>query len=195
MSDTSPTHPLNKDSLRQRILTARSQFDAHTIHHRSGVIQRALLQSSAFENADKIAAYSPIRNEVETQAIAEGAWKMGQQIFFPRWNPETRSISLAQAEADTPLIKMPWGTMEPEVEADELFPANEMDLIIVPGVVFDEQGFRIGYGYGGYDRFLKHFEGARVGLAFEMQVVDSLPRDTHDIACTQVISETRIIEA
>ena len=62
-------------------------------------------------------------------------------------------------------------------------------LVIVPGVVFDKHNHRIGYGKGYYDDFLKEFSGKKIGLAFELQVLEDIPRDDWDIRLDKVISE------
>jgi 5-formyltetrahydrofolate cyclo-ligase len=67
-------------------------------------------------------------------------------------------------------------------------------LIIVPGVAFDERGFRVGYGKGYYDRFLnKHSDYTKIALAYEMQILTEIPNDEYDVAMNRIITEERII--
>ena len=79
------------------------------------------------------------------------------------------------------------------IEAAKIDP-KEIDLIIVPGIVFDLRGFRIGYGEGYYDRLLKSAGVPKIGLAYEFQMRDKLPKESHDVCVDKIITENRIIE-
>ncbi len=67
---------------------------------------------------------------------------------------------------------------------------KDIDLVIVPGIVFDKQNHRIGYGKGYYDNFLKDFKGKTIGLAFKMQILEIIPKDEWDVRLDRVISES-----
>jgi 5-formyltetrahydrofolate cyclo-ligase len=69
---------------------------------------------------------------------------------------------------------------------------GEIDIVVVPGVGFDGEGYRLGFGKGYYDRTLKTYEGLVIGLAYDFQIVDRLPRESHDARCDWVVSESRI---
>ena len=75
----------------------------------------------------------------------------------------------------------------------ELVEKKNIDLIVVPGVVFDRQGYRIGFGGGYYDRYLSDFEGKRIALAFDEQVIEAVPRESHDLPVHILITETERI--
>jgi 5-formyltetrahydrofolate cyclo-ligase len=94
-----------------------------------------------------------------------------------------------------------YGILEPKMEKDREVDPAQLDIIIVPGVAFDRKGFRIGFGKGFYDRFLETYRDSLgreskqsfcIGLAFEMQIVDSLPRDAYDEKVDLVITEDNI---
>jgi len=71
---------------------------------------------------------------------------------------------------------------------------TDADLIIVPGAAFDEQGNRIGYGAGFYDKLLKQYQGITAALAFEVQIVPHVPANAHDVPVRMIVTEKRIIE-
>ncbi len=84
-----------------------------------------------------------------------------------------------------------WGIPEPK----PLIPAklDEIDLMVMPGAAFDEQGNRLGYGAGFYDRLLSAFEGTTVALAFEAQILSKVPSDPHDAPVKKIVTEKRVI--
>lgn len=72
---------------------------------------------------------------------------------------------------------------------------KNIDLILVPGIAFDKEGHRIGYGFGYYDRFLRRVPKAiKIGLAFDLQIVDKIPREMHDVPVDLIVTEERVIE-
>jgi 5-formyltetrahydrofolate cyclo-ligase len=87
-----------------------------------------------------------------------------------------------------------YGILEPRADSVKEISINEIDLIIVPGVGFDESGYRIGHGKGYYDNLLKISKSAMyIGLAFEFQIVKKIPIESHDLPVNIIITENRII--
>ena len=86
--------------------------------------------------------------------------------------------------------------LEPKEPYTREFNPDKLDLVIVPGIVFDKKGHRIGYGYGYYDRFLKLLgkNVKKIGFAFEFQLVDKIPEEQHDVPMDVVITEKRVLE-
>lgn len=77
---------------------------------------------------------------------------------------------------------------EPIVEETQLVVAEQIDIMIVPGVVFDKKGFRIGFGGGYYDRYLERYNGVTISLAFDTQIVNSVPIEPHDLPVDIIIT-------
>ena len=86
--------------------------------------------------------------------------------------------------------------LEPRDNFIREFGLKKLDLVIVPGIVFDENGYRIGYGYGYYDRFLKKLDKnvKKIGLAFEFQLVGKIPEERHDVPVDIVVTEERVLK-
>ncbi len=184
----------DKDSIRQQILKKRTSLDAATVRNLSHFIQEAVLESNQFKNSSKIAVYDGIRNEVRTNKIIRLSMKSGKEVFFPHWDPDQLAIRFFKATDITQLEKKNWGTREPQPDPDTEISVQELDFILIPGVSFDKQGYRLGYGYGGYDRVLAGVTHRSCGLAYDFQIVDQLPIEPHDVPCAQVITEKRHIE-
>ena len=83
--------------------------------------------------------------------------------------------------------------MEPNPAESTPVALSDVDLAIIPGVAFDERGNRLGYGMGYYDRLLSRFKGSTVALAFELQILPSVPREEHDVRVGKIVTEKRVI--
>ena len=118
------------------------------------------------------------------------AQKMAKLILSLRYRISIKGIEAVAAKGKK-------GILEPKKEYYRLFPPEDIDLIIIPGVVFDLSGNRIGRGFGYYDNFLgKVCSSAEIiALAFEMQIVKKIPNDKNDIPVHKIITEKRIINS
>ena len=100
-------------------------------------------------------------------------------------------MTFHQVTSKTPLSKGAFGILEPSTDAPELSP-EDLDLILCPGLAFSTSGLRLGQGGGYYDRYLTKASRAKlVGIAFDLQVRNSIPGDPHDISMHEIISESR----
>lgn len=176
-----------KKIIRKTLLAKRENLTHEQVRTWSQTIQDALLSTKEFQKAQHIAAYDPIRNEVDTQAIIEAGWASHKQIYLPRWEPSTATIRFYPVHDWSELERRPWGTREPpQLEGSE---AQALDMILVPAVAFDRHGYRLGYGFGGYDRALERFPCHHWGLAYEFQIIDKLPVELHDAPCHCILTE------
>lgn len=107
-------------------------------------------------------------NEIDTSVILETVWRNYSQIetLIPRVNFDTGDIDSLKLRPDTELANNLWGIPEPV--HDELLPAGDIDMILIPGLAFDQAGHRVGYGKGFYDRFLTKCrpDCVKIGLSF-----------------------------
>jgi 5-formyltetrahydrofolate cyclo-ligase len=184
----------SKDTIRKRLLKKRSLLDKMTVKNLSHFIQEEALASNTFKNSRIIAVYDAVRNEVRTDDIVKVALQANKDVYFPQWNPETCDIRFFKVDDLSELQETSWGTREPKPDPSREISRLAFDLIIVPGVVFDKRGYRLGYGYGGYDRILAGIADRAWGLAYDFQLLDRLPIEPHDVACARIITEKRLIE-
>ncbi len=149
--------------------------------------QERLLALEEFKRARTLALYSPIHNEVFTEEIFAVARGAGKRVFYPR----VRELALDFVEvADRRhLAHGQFGILEPR--GDTVFGVSELDLLILPGVAFDQIGHRLGYGKGFYDRALHQAAGSctLIGLCYEFQRVSALPFEAHDVCMDLVVTE------
>lgn len=139
-------------------------------------------------------AYFSVRSEVQTFDIIRQALRAGKRVALPVSISRGRRLIFREvtdfkADLKPGLLGIP----EPKPSRPRVAP-READLIIVPGVAFDRRGYRLGTGGGFYDRFLRRVtRPARVGLAFEAQLVDKVPHAEHDERVDYIVTERRVI--
>lgn len=159
----------------------------HAIHER-------LLQHTLWQHASVVGITYAQSNEWNTKLLAEKALEAGKIIAFPKTNPETRTMDFYTIQHFGQLKAGYVGIYEPDPILATSIDKAQLDLLIVPGVVFDTQGFRIGFGGGYYDRFLEDYQGLTISLAAEFQVVKQLPREIFDINVQHIMTEERHLE-
>jgi len=186
----------DKDRLRREFLRARLGLGAEreTLGTRA---QSALIAHETFRAAGTVMVYLPFRGEVPTALVIETCLKTGKAVAAPlTLKGERRLVPLILKGRPGELRTGAYGILEPEPALCRAIAPSDIDLVVVPGVAFDEYGSRLGYGGGYYDRFLRdEAAGAvRAALAFEVQIsADPLPRDTHDVRMDFVFTEERIL--
>ena len=112
-------------------------------------------------------------------------FKKGHNILFPRVIDEHNMEAAVIHDPEWDFVKGAFGIPEPKTEVFE----GDIDLILVPGVVFDEQGHRIGYGKGYYDRFLQDRQTLSIGVSFRFQVIPRLPFTGHDVRLKGLVTQ------
>jgi len=187
---------VEKELLRKRILSLRRSLSYEEIQKKSEKIKQRLFSLPAFDKARALLFYLSLKDEVQTRDMIKEALKLNKIVAVPLIKLKERNILPARLyRFDEDLTIGPLGIPQPKGNLERLLPLNEIELVIVPGVAFDEKGNRIGFGMGFYDRFLKKLP-ARVevvALAFELQLVQRIPSQPHDISVDCIVTERRII--
>lgn len=184
-----------RNQLRSAILKRRSALPSSTCHSWSRSIQAKVLELPQYLAARSVALYRAIRNEVETGAIMNDALGRQKKVFCPNIHGDEPPVFL-QVFSQSDLVPGPASAAEPSGHVRFSEADREGSMVIVPGVVFDELGNRLGRGGGWYDRALKWFDdcGVYVGLAYEIQVVDKVPAELWDEKVHYVVTESRVID-
>ena len=187
---------MNKEEIRRKILKKRLSLSSEDIRDKSQQVFLNLAETVEYINSQNIMFYVATRSEVQTEEVIKMSIKMGKNVFIPIILPECLNLAPSRIfDFDIELEKGKKGILEPKKEYYRLFPSENIDLIIVPGVAFDLSGNRIGRGFGYYDNFLRKVRSSAkiVALAFEMQIVKKIPNDKNDIPVHKIITEKRII--
>jgi len=181
---------LHKASLRKVFRDRRGALGTEVRADASRKIAERLALPAAYQNAREIAAYWPLEDEVDLRPFIALALDAGKNIFLPRVNKAASRLEFCPFDGRTEtLANGPFGLLEPQTDEAT---ADEIDLVIVPGLAFDLHRHRLGYGAGYYDRFLKTVEATAIGVAFDIQTIDILPIAEHDVAMDMVLTESRI---
>ena len=188
---------MSKENVRKETLAARKAISIEDLVIKSDGIKEKLLSTELYKNANTIMAYIDFRNEVLTEKIIKTAIADGKRIVIPISVVETRQLILSELiNYDTELEAGAYGILEPKAEYIRETDPKLVDLVLIPGVAFDERGFRVGYGAGYYDRFLEKVrpDTAKIALSLELQMVEYAHEDSHDVPVDIVLTEDRIIK-
>lgn len=192
---------LNKEVLRKNVLKMRKFLEEEERIQKSQGIINTLTNLEEYKNSETIMCYIDFKGEVITSDIFNLNINRNKTICVPvvsdAEDGSRHIIASVLKDTESELCKGCFGIMEPKSEYIRLLDPKKIDLVIVPGVVFDEKRNRIGFGAGFYDRFLRNVRNdcVKVGLAYEFQVVDDVPVNDFDIPMDIIITEKRIIRS
>lgn len=201
----------NKARLRRELMEVRSATPADERAALDAARTQLIAQSMQFSSANILATYVSTPDEPHTHELMQKAWYAGMKVLIPRARkkagvPHMQWCEVASWEDIAPCPFMPH-IMEPAAHAKpyDLTPAalearGDAVCCLVPGLVFDEAGYRLGYGGGFYDRFLADLERSKqitfIGMAREDMLVDSLPEldmiESHDRPVSYLATDRRI---
>lgn len=187
----------SKAGLRERALQLRAAVPASLHRQWSEAIAGRVLAHPGYLAAGTVMAYVAFRHEVDTAAIIQASWAAGKRLVLPRCAPGEKSLELYAVEDPQQLFPGAYGIQEPVPACCRRVYASEVELVCVPGIAFTREGGRLGYGGGYYDRFLTllHAGTISLGLAFELQLVASIPLGEHDHRVTLVVTEAGVYPA
>ena len=157
-------------------------------------IAERLSGSEMYKAAEVIAFYLNIGSEVETKDMIQKAQKDGKTVVLPK--VEGDRLVMYRYEAGDVLVKSMFGISEPQPMHGRIVPPEDISLVIVPGLCFDRNGSRLGYGKGFYDRFLSGCRRKRAAVCFEDQLLDAgiIPVTRDDVRMEHIITENGIID-
>ncbi len=185
---------MSKLSKRKLMITIMKDMNHSEHTSKSAAILEQLYKCEEYASARTIGVTISRFPEVDTFPLIESAWKSGKQVAVPKCNPETREMDFRLIKSFDDLERVYMDLKEPIVGRTVSIDKRQIDLQIVPGVVFSDEGFRIGFGGGYYDRYLADYNGSRVSLAFEEQTSQEVPIEEHDIPVNKIITEDRVIQ-
>jgi 5-formyltetrahydrofolate cyclo-ligase len=186
----------DRNLLRQTKLAARDQLTPACHCEKSRCIHDLLIAHPAVMAAEHLFLYVHFRSEVETLLLLEHFLAAGKAVSVPRTLRKERKLLAVQITDPANQLKPGcYGILEPSPVQAALDPAR-LDLVLVPGSVFDRCGGRLGYGGGFYDRFLSQDapQALRIGLSFAIQLVDQVPTEAHDQFMDILVTEEQLYD-
>ncbi|MGE0145480.1 MAG: 5-formyltetrahydrofolate cyclo-ligase [Planctomycetota bacterium] len=169
-----------KTTLRSRLRSELRSLSEAARADRSAAAARNLANSVVWRDSRSLGVFLSLPFEIDTTPILELAWRTDRRVFAPKVDSATSSLQFLPVRTWSDCLPGYRGILEP-VHGEEC-PIDRLDLLLVPGMAFDPGGGRLGQGGGFYDLLLAGAP-ARLsvcGVAFEMQVVESVPRESHD---------------
>ena len=179
--------------LRARMAHVRRLLPEQARAARSAKITARVIALDVVAQARTIVAYHPLRHEVDTTALLRWAAGTGKQIGLPR--VQGNDLALHRWQPGQPLVEGAFHIQEPPADAPEL-DRDAIDVVIVPALAVDPEGYRLGYGHGYYDRLLPSLPRAVfVAVIYGFQLVLELPREELDVPAHVVVTDERTIVA
>lgn len=187
---------MTKESIRKEMMRIRGDLDADTLKHKSHQIALNLFAVKEFELSRHVLFYMALEKEVQTREMIERSLAKGKKVYVPVVFKEDRALGITELVGlNIGFKKGPYGVCEPEAKYLNIVPVAVVDFVVAPGLAFDFKGGRIGYGAGYYDRLLMSLspDVQRVAVAFDFQVLDSIPQGDSDVPMHKIVTEKEAI--
>ena len=181
----------SRELIRSQIKHTRTSQSVDDINLKSQSIQNKLFSNEIFMKSDCVAFYYSLNTEVNTHNMIDKTLNIGKTVCLPRINVESKNMIFHIINNTDTMKTNNLGILEP---TDGEICTN-IDVIIVPGLAFDQLGNRLGFGSGYYDKFLNSQSiEYKIALAFDFQVVDKIDIIEHDVPMDLIITENRAIK-
>lgn len=179
-----------KETIRKQVRQTRRRIDPVEVQAASAVIAGKVLKLEEFVRASSVGCYMALPHEVQMYRVIETCWAQGKRVGVPVYDRNRKDYGFAwyrQGDATG------FGPEKiPQPLAIHPVAVSDLEFVVVPAVAFDSAGRRLGHGGGYYDRLLKGYSGFKVGVAFEFQMVEAVPLESHDVAVDLVITEKQV---
>lgn len=186
-----------KNSIRKQILSFRNALPIHECEEKSNRIMQNVFSLLSVQKAEYVLCYAGYKSEVQTDKLIKELLREGKKVYLPRVCGEEMDFYRIRTLID--LTEGYKGIPEPAAACTEQFTRTmweknkERVVMLLPGAAFSKNGARIGYGKGYYDRYLSQIPCAeRIALCYELQIVEDIPADVHDIPVTMIVTEEKI---
>ncbi len=183
-----------KDKIRKDLIQIRKNIPKNEALEKSNQIKKRLFEMDEFKQASTVLFYVSYDNEVYTHDMIKECKSIGKHVIVPYSDKLNRRLILSELNDWETLEPGSYGILEPQKDKIKEVSIDKINLIIVPGVGFDINGHRLGHGKGYYDNLLKTSKQAsHIGLAFEKQILNKIPIESHDLPVHIIITEERLI--
>ena len=179
-----------KNELREAYKEKRRLLSPEEKREKDGKICELFMSLVSYRYSDTILMYSPLKNEIDVLPIGKNALEKNKNVAFPLCDSTKSTMTYhLVTDVDNDLKKGSFGILEPHSFLPEFNMKQTNAVILVPGLVFDKKGYRIGYGKGYYDRYLSSFKGTKIGICYSDFILDEVPRGRFDTSVDFIITE------
>lgn len=180
-----------KAALRRELLARRDAVPQR--EEKSRAVGDGVLALPAYQKARQVLLYLSKGSEVDTWEVFARAVAEGKEVYAPRCLDGEGTMGFFQVTSPQELLQGRFGLWEPDPRHCAPWRRREGALCLVPGIAFDRQGYRLGYGKGYYDRFLAGFSGTAAGLCFRELALERLPRGPQDRRVDVLVTEAGVL--
>ncbi len=182
----------DKASARKHFSKLRRELSAECRQIYDNALVNNIVALPEFEQCGTLLLFHPTKNEPDLLKLVSLALSCGKQVAFPISNTDTLTLDFRMVNSLDELVLGNYGIAEPRQDAPDAR-IDDQTLCIVPALAYDIHGYRIGYGKGYYDRFLKAFRGVSLGAVYNGFLCNTLPIDSNDMAVDIIITQTGVI--
>lgn len=183
---------IDKNELRIHFLKLRSRLTQAEIEKKSNLICQKVLDFGEATDKSRFGVYLATKGEVDTRFLINKLVSQKKDIFLPRFNEVEKVYYFVRFSNWNDLEAGYFGIMQPK--NSKKVDIKSLDVVFFPGLAFDKNGVRLGWGTGVYDKLLTGSEALKIGLAYDFQVAKSLPKEAHDIKVDLIVTEKRILK-
>lgn len=179
---------IDKSYIRKVIRKERNNLTKSKREELDNIIFEKVLYSKEYNSAKSLFIFVSFETEVDTHKIIRRALEDGKDVSVPKTISREQGMAAVRISNFSELKSGAYGILEPE-NIDLKVEESSIDLCYIPGIAFDKNGGRVGYGGGYYDRFLKKVrkDSKKIALAYSFQILDMVPREKHDILMDGII--------
>lgn len=182
----------NKSELRKKYKQIRSSLEPDFRRAASNDICGFVCALEEYKKASVVFVYSSVYSEVSTQPIICDALSHGKTVLLPVTDAATETMHASEIKSENDIVCGAYGIAEPKDKT--AFDTEKIDLVIVPGLAFNKQGYRIGYGKGYYDKFLsQNGDIVKIGVAFSAQLCEENFEAAFDVRLDVIVTEKGVI--
>lgn len=188
---------MDKKTLRREILAKRAELSKNEHISLSREVFKRLKDTQYYKNAKNIFVFISFGSEIDTHEFIKEGIKEGKNILVPITIHKTREMIPSLLKDFNELAPGYFNILSPKKEFERPVDPKEIDLVVVPGAVFDKRGYRVGYGGGFYDRFLSNKvrkEVPKIAVGFDLQIIEQVPTNEFDFPVDFITTEKEIIE-
>lgn len=187
---------MEKRELRKKYKKLRQDFNGEDRKRAEEQVTSNTLKLPLFKRAKSVMFFVSFQSEIDTILLIKEALALKKRVFVPYCQPDSNIMYACEIHGLDELSVGEHGILEPQFSEKDKKNSKILDVIFVPALVFDEIGYRLGYGCGYYDKFLEQVpkNTTTIGLGFAFQVVERLPIEAHDKKLSMLVTENTIMD-
>ena len=196
MTSASREEPISKRKavLRREMQSRLDNIPTDQAYDWSEALSRQVLALPEVAGAEGILTCLSFGGEPDTWGLVDRLLALDRRVYVPR--VEAGDLQLHVHAYPCELRTLSFGLQQPLADTPEIAPASidrEIDVVLVLGLAFDRQGYRLGHGGGYFDRFLSNHRIPAIGIAYDLQLLEEVPREDHDVPMSVIVTERGLV--